>query len=395
LLQLRNENEVFTSTDTEVSFRTGQGVADRRIGLQHRSMDAVIFGNFGTDTIEVQLDFPNTGTWHDFFPGESIEITQADTTAIYAPGEFHVYTSEPTFTPARDIVPFGRTNFRQPPRRIGIRAARSVDVGTRVEITGTVTRRASRVVYIEDSGGGITVRSANVAREVQPGSRITLTGEISLADGRPTLDAIERFSIDDNVGTPTPELTSLRSIRENPDQFDSRLVQVSDLFIRRSGASTFEANRSYPITDGRNDARLQVGNESGLVGESIPEGTATFRGVVTASNETITLQGLADDDIQADDPAAFRFTVNPNPVSTRARVNLFLPENGNLSIELFDALGRKVRSIVPEGAARAAQIYKFDIDASTLSSGVYFLRLRYEVPLEDAQTVTKKIVVVK
>ena len=98
---------------------------------------------------------------------------------------------------------------------------------------------------------------------------------------------------------------------------------------------------------------------------------------------------------QADDPAQFRFSVTPNPVSSTAAVELFLPENGSLTIELFDALGRKVRTIVPEGAARSAQIYKFSFDAGTLSSGIYFLRLRYEIALEDARVVTKKIAVVK
>ncbi|HEX7071435.1 MAG TPA: alpha-amylase family glycosyl hydrolase, partial [Rhodothermales bacterium] len=94
LIRLRNDHEVFTSTDTEVTMDVGQGRRVRSIRLSHPTMDAVVFGNFDIIPQTVQPSFLTAGTWFDYFSGASVEIADPAAPITLLPGEFHVYTSQ-------------------------------------------------------------------------------------------------------------------------------------------------------------------------------------------------------------------------------------------------------------------------------------------------------------
>ena len=77
----------------------------------------------------------------------------------------------------------------------------------------------------------------------------------------------------------------------------------------------------------------------------------------------------------------------PNPAQSRATVRYALPERQEVSLTLYDVLGRQVRTLVRgEQAGR----HKRRVDVGNLASGVYFLRLRTE-----GQTRTQKLTVVR
>ena len=108
LIELRNSHDVFTSTSTTVNISSAGAQRTRRIQLQHDSMDAVVAGNYGVTQREVQPMFTTTGTWYDYFTGRQINIESAEQDAAVpmAPGEFHIYTSEPVQTPESGLVPW-------------------------------------------------------------------------------------------------------------------------------------------------------------------------------------------------------------------------------------------------------------------------------------------------
>jgi hypothetical protein len=63
----------------------------------------------------------------------------------------------------------------------------------------------------------------------------------------------------------------------------------------------------------------------------------------------------------------------PNPASGAATIQFAVPERQAVTLSLYDMLGRRVKTLV-DGAREGRQ--QVQVDASDLSSGVYFLRLR-------------------
>lgn len=104
LLKLRNENEVFRSEDTQLSWRVGQGQYDRRINLTHPSMNVTIVGNFHVTPLNVNPNFQNTGIWYDYFSGDSISVSDTQAALALSPGRFHIYTSKRLPPPEPGIV---------------------------------------------------------------------------------------------------------------------------------------------------------------------------------------------------------------------------------------------------------------------------------------------------
>jgi hypothetical protein len=73
-------------------------------------------------------------------------------------------------------------------------------------------------------------------------------------------------------------------------------------------------------------------------------------------------------------PAGYALWQNyPNPYNPTTKIVYGLPSRGRLSLDVYDALGRKVMSLV-EGDQEAG-MHTVTFDGSELSSGIYFYRL--------------------
>jgi len=74
-------------------------------------------------------------------------------------------------------------------------------------------------------------------------------------------------------------------------------------------------------------------------------------------------------------PAQFNLTQNyPNPFNPTTTIEFTLSENSNVSLKIFDVLGREVAALV-DGEMKSGIIHQVQFDASKLSSGLYFYRL--------------------
>ncbi len=93
LLKLRREYAVFRSPETRVRMRLQHGVPGRWISLEHPELSAVVVGNFGLEPLVVTPTFPQTGTWYDYFNGDSLRVDNPKTGIELLPGEFRLYTS--------------------------------------------------------------------------------------------------------------------------------------------------------------------------------------------------------------------------------------------------------------------------------------------------------------
>lgn len=68
-------------------------------------------------------------------------------------------------------------------------------------------------------------------------------------------------------------------------------------------------------------------------------------------------------------PAEYSITNYPNPFNPTTTINYQLPENGFVTIKVYDLLGKEIASLVNEN--KSAGYYKVEFNASKLTSGVY------------------------
>jgi hypothetical protein len=74
-------------------------------------------------------------------------------------------------------------------------------------------------------------------------------------------------------------------------------------------------------------------------------------------------------------PDSYNLAQNyPNPFNPVTTIKYSIPESGNVSLKVYDILGKEVATLVNEEKAQG--VYSVIFDASNLSSGVYFYKLQ-------------------
>ncbi len=73
-------------------------------------------------------------------------------------------------------------------------------------------------------------------------------------------------------------------------------------------------------------------------------------------------------------PSGITLNSNPNPTEGQSTVTFSLPEEGFVSLEVFDMSGRMIESLFT-GVAQPNSDYRFEFDGSQLPNGVYMYRL--------------------
>ena len=106
----------------------------------------------------------------------------------------------------------------------------------------------------------------------------------------------------------------------------------------------------------------------------------------------ITTTDVSDDNAPGI-PSALRLSISPNPSNATATIEYFMPSAGRLRIELYDARGGLVRTLVndaaPAGPGRIAWNGRSD-GGRPVASGLYFCRM---TALGDART--EKILLIR
>ena len=98
LIGLRNDFAIFTSPETAVEIEAGANDPSRRIALSlpdapgGEPTEVVIVGNFGLEPREVNVVFPASGTWHEFFSDTELELSGTSAPVFLEPGQARIYT---------------------------------------------------------------------------------------------------------------------------------------------------------------------------------------------------------------------------------------------------------------------------------------------------------------
>jgi len=88
-------------------------------------------------------------------------------------------------------------------------------------------------------------------------------------------------------------------------------------------------------------------------------------------------------------PKQFSLEQNyPNPFNPNTLIIFSVPKTGRVNLDVFDITGKKVASLVDE--VKSAGNYRYDFNASDLSTGIYLYKLK-----ADGISITKKMVMIK
>jgi hypothetical protein len=87
--------------------------------------------------------------------------------------------------------------------------------------------------------------------------------------------------------------------------------------------------------------------------------------VLTSTNEN---------NISSTTPSSFELSQNyPNPFNPTTTIKFALPNAGEISLKVYDRLGKEVADLA--NGFRNAGTYEINFDASQMSSGIYFYKL--------------------
>ncbi|MEM1117302.1 MAG: T9SS type A sorting domain-containing protein [Bacteroidota bacterium] len=113
--------------------------------------------------------------------------------------------------------------------------------------------------------------------------------------------------------------------------------------------------------------------EAAHVTPTFDEGLAPTAGFATDALFALARQA-ARPDVPEAAPVATLGEAYPNPASGRARIPFRLGAEADVTVEVFDTLGRSV-AVALDGTLAAGE-HAADFDASRVADGVYFYRLR-------------------
>jgi hypothetical protein len=159
-----------------------------------------------------------------------------------------------------------------------------------------------------------------------------------------------------------------------------RIVSVNNFNIFEHSAIPMDQNSGHQLVPNWNDlqnAELKILIDFGNDG--------TIDDSIFVKNQTTNVE----DEGSLLSPDSYNLAQNyPNPFNPITTIKYSIPESGNVSLKVYDMLGKQVASLVNEEKSRG--VYSVIFDASNLSSGVYFYKLQ-----SGSFTETKKMLLLK
>lgn len=90
LNRLRKEHDVFHTNDFEMNVNSSR----KQITLRDDEMDVVVIGNFGITAASMEVTFPNSGAWYEFYTQDTFNIDATNQEIALRAGEYRLYSSQ-------------------------------------------------------------------------------------------------------------------------------------------------------------------------------------------------------------------------------------------------------------------------------------------------------------
>jgi hypothetical protein len=143
----------------------------------------------------------------------------------------------------------------------------------------------------------------------------------------------------------------------------------------------------YDISDPSDPALVSRCNTPGYMRKTLPWGDYVY--VADNTSLVILRQSLTATGPGLEAPVRFSLSANhPNPFNSSTIIQYVLPEASEVTIEVYDILGRRVETLAQE--AQQAGYHQVTWDAQGCSSGLYFCRIQAEGNIQ-----TKKMLLLK
>lgn len=76
----------------------------RTISIEHEELNVEILGNFSLTEQSRTATFSKSGTWYNFFTGDTLVLSGSSTDLTFAPGQFYLFTDQPVFSATANLV---------------------------------------------------------------------------------------------------------------------------------------------------------------------------------------------------------------------------------------------------------------------------------------------------
>jgi hypothetical protein len=176
-------------------------------------------------------------------------------------------------------------------------------------------------------------------------------------------------------------------VTDNKNATDEATGQITisgsaSRFTINPALGTINPGESMTISVDYNSSGLNEGNYQGQVSITSNGGNFTLPVAIIISQYS---------DVNGEEEIVTEYELNqnfPNPFNASTIINFAIPQSGNTELSVYDISGRLVRKLIYNDLK--AGKYKITFEASGLSSGIYFYRLRSGMYIK-----TNKLVLIK
>jgi hypothetical protein len=246
--------------------------------------------------------------------------------------------------------------------------------------------------FFQDDDAGVNLYGGFTVANVVPGDCVLVTARVTAYAGLTELkyDSMGTcgFTIEPrgHVNPPSPTLITGGSPFES---YESMLVRLNDVTIQSGTWPAVGDTGHLVITDGAGTIGLYILPSTDIDGMPQPQGTFSVKGIMaqydrtSPYNEYYEIRPRSRDDIitlAADEPQnvalAKEFVLTgayPNPFNSTSQIRFEVGSARELSINIFDVLGREVLSQKLTGLTPGAHTFSW---TPTGSSGLYLVRMQ-------------------
>mgnify|MGYP005847670249 CR=1 FL=1 len=268
-----------------------------------------------------------------------------------------------------------------------------INNGLTSRVVNSIVMDSDRKLYAGSFGGGVSVSSDFGATWTKSGLDydfvwavdVTSTGDVYAA----TYGKGVYMSADN--GTTWSEMNNGLFA---PYVYSVAVNGNDDVFVSTWTGGVFKLENSSSSNGGNSPASVLAWESVGMSGYGISALMVDKKnnviyaggqnGAVFMLKDGIT--GVSNEEVI---PTEYSLSQNyPNPFNPSTTIEFGIKDNGNYSLKLYNIIGQEVRTLINENMNPG--MYKVNLDASDLASGVYLYRLT-----GDKVNITKKMVLMK